>query len=251
MPLRHRIPVSLRIVFRLFAHRTATVGKATVSKRRFAMLAQRWRNIDMRSRRCRRMPTSPRRRNASWDPGLSTDVKLHLWKTIGRPTLLYGMETFTFNVGQTKTLEGTQASIIKRLLGLPNRSHNSNLLAATGTVSIKNCIDNNVLSLWKRIFKCDTPTRSLCVNLLNELYEYNRPMPGTLLQRVVSMGISPVKAIFQRYHMNVTTPDTVQDGVVDSLKYLISYEQFIKPYPEQHIRGQLPYIQSYRLVLFV
>ena len=54
-------------------------------------------------------------------PGLATEVKVHLWKTIGLPSLLYNLEIFKLKPGQQKFIESVQSSIIKRIVGFPKR----------------------------------------------------------------------------------------------------------------------------------
>ena len=55
-------------------------------------------------------------------PGLSSDVKIHLWKTIGSPSLLYGMDGVHLTKSSLKRLDSFQGSIIKQVLGFNKRS---------------------------------------------------------------------------------------------------------------------------------
>ena len=43
-------------------------------------------------------------------PGLPTDIKSHLWKTVCCPTLLYGMEAVSLSKIACKNIESTQNS---------------------------------------------------------------------------------------------------------------------------------------------
>ena len=54
-------------------------------------------------------------------------------------------------------------------------------------------------------------------------------------------GVSLVKGLLSRIYMPKPQVgnDNVNDGVVDSLRYLISRENFIKPYSNEHILGVL------------
>ena len=63
-------------------------------------------------------------------PGPATEVKVHLWKTTGLPSLLYNLEISKLKPGQQKFNESVQSSIIKRIVGLPKRSHHTALLQA-------------------------------------------------------------------------------------------------------------------------
>ena len=61
-------------------------------------------------------------------PGFSTEVKVHLWKTVGLPTLLYGMENLELRAKDLRELEKLQSSIVKRTTGLPLHCHHTHLL---------------------------------------------------------------------------------------------------------------------------
>ena len=54
-------------------------------------------------------------------------------------------------------------------------------------------------------------------------------------------GVSLVKGLFSRIYKPKPQVgnDNFNDGVVDSLRYLISQENFIKPYSNEHILGVL------------
>ena len=45
-------------------------------------------------------------------PALATEFKVHLWKTIGLPSLLYNLEIFKLKPGQQKFIDSVQSSII-------------------------------------------------------------------------------------------------------------------------------------------
>ena len=55
--------------------------------------------------------------------------------------------------------------------------------------------------------------------------------PGTLIERVLSHGLSPINCIFNK----LSLVNSQNCGVVDSLKVLLSREQFLKPYSEEHV----------------
>ena len=85
-------------------------------------------------------------------PGLATEVKVHLWKTIGLPSLLYNLEIFKLKPGQQKFIESVQSSIIKRIVGFPKRSHHTALLQAVNIDDVMSSVTHNTLSLWWRLF---------------------------------------------------------------------------------------------------
>ena len=153
------------------------------------------------------------------------------------PCLLYGFENFSLNKSQIKYIECLQASNIKRMLGFPKRSHHSDLLRATGTYAVESLYKNNILSLWHRIFTQNTACRKINATLLSEYVTNGKLIPNTLLSRIVNLGMSPVKCIFQKQKINYDLDSS--DGVVDSLKHLIRHENFIKPYSNQHVLAVL------------
>ena len=77
------------------------------------------------------------------------------------------------------------------------------------------------------VFTCNT------YNLLSEYVLTGSAVPGTLLDHVTQSGISPVSLAFGSRpnckHFNR------QDGIVDSLRFLLHHENFIKPYGEEHM----------------
>ena len=172
-------------------------------------------------------------------PGLATDVKVHMWKTVGLPSLLYNMETFSLNSGQQKSVESTQAAIVKYIVGFPKRSHHTCLLQAVGISNVKTAVTRRNLSLWRRVFQTDSPARRLSGKLLKQFLSGSSWTPGTLLSRVISAGYSPTKSIFDKEYYPSPADDTTPDGVVDSLRYLIRHENFIKPYSEEHVLATL------------
>ena len=60
---------------------------------------------------------------------------------------------------------------------------------------------------------------------------------GTLLDRVIKAGGSPVDLIFNKPCNN--SQRLPQDGEVDNIVYLVMQENFIKPYSEEHVLATL------------
>ena len=131
-------------------------------------------------------------------PGLATEVKVHLWKTIWLPFLLYNLDIFKLKPGQQKFIESGQSSIIKRIVGFPKRSHHTALLQAVNIDDVMSSVSRNTLPLWWRLFQVDNPARKLQIKLMKEFYNGNGLIPGTILQRVVSAGFSPIKPLFTK-----------------------------------------------------
>ena len=163
-------------------------------------------------------------------PGLSTEVKVHLWKTIGLPSPLHNLKIFKLKPGQHKFTESVQSSITKRIVGFPKRSHHTALLQAVKIDDVMSSVTHNTLSLWWRLFQVDNPARMLQGNGL---------IPGTILQRVVSAAFSPIKSLFTKQLKVNPELNCHRDAVVDSLRYPIWNENFIKPYSEEHVLATL------------
>ena len=69
------------------------------------------------------------------------------------------------------------------------------------------------------MFKVESPRR-LMHHLLSRFICCGVTVPGTLLDRVASMGESPTKRAFNSQHISeITVPNN--DGLVDSIKHLV------------------------------
>ena len=171
-------------------------------------------------------------------PGLSSDVKIHLWKTIGQPTLLYGLESMSISHNSLKSIESCQGSFVKKMLGFSNRSHHSNLLEAAHINKVENMITKNSISLWRKSFSCLSPLRYVCAYNLANFMLNSKLTDGTLVDRLVSKGLSPISLLFddRKYIVNQSENE---NGIVDSLRYLIMSESLIKPYSDEHILATL------------
>ena len=76
-------------------------------------------------------------------------------------------------------------------------------------------------------FKVESPARRLMQHLLSRFIFYCKTVPGTLLDRVVSMGESPTKRTFNPQHVPKTSvPNNVNDGLVDSIRHLLFTDNF-------------------------
>ena len=123
-----------------------------------------------------------------------------------------------------RRLEPVQGRLIKQSLGLSKLSHDTALLKALNIEKIENIINRNVLSLYNRIFKVESQARRLMQHLLSRFIFYGKTVPGTLLDRVVPMGESPIKR-------GVTN----NNGLVDSFRHLLFTDNFTKPYSHEHL----------------
>ena len=81
-------------------------------------------------------------------PGLHTSVKSYMWKVIGSPTLVYGMETIFFPNHVLK-MRSTESTIIKNVMGIRKRSHQTQLLRALDITSVDSIITKNAANLFQ------------------------------------------------------------------------------------------------------
>ena len=120
--------------------------------------------------------------------GAAPEVLAHLYKSTCQPVLTYGMECMSNSKDQFRRMESIQGRLIKQCLGLSKRSHNWAVLKALNIDKVQNIVNRNLLNLYHRIFKIDSPARSLMQFLLARYITYGTTVPGTLLDRVVSIG---------------------------------------------------------------
>ena len=132
-----------------------------------------------------------------------------------------------------KRLSATQSNLVKYFMGLGKRHRHTNLLTAMNICSIKSVLAGRVLSLYNRMFKCESPLKDLNLFLLSKYLTTGSLIKGTILHRVVSMGESPVKSIFN-YCPNKQCAGSINDGTVDSVKYLIHHTNYIKPWSTEY-----------------
>ena len=163
-----------------------------------------------------------------------------MWKSIGSPLLSYGMESLSLSSTDLKVLKTTQGNIIKRVMGINKKSHHSKLFKALKVPSIEQVIQNNCLRLYSNIFKVDPPARELQSILLARYIINGSITKGTLLERVLKFGGNPIDTIFNKYSLKRGDREpTDDDGVTDSLRYLLYHEDYNKPWSHEHILATL------------
>ncbi|KAK2180282.1 hypothetical protein NP493_448g02013 [Ridgeia piscesae] len=118
-------------------------------------------------------------------PGATPGVQAYLYICICKPTLTYGLECMSSTAIQMRRLESVQGRLIKQSLGLSKLSHNTAFLKALNIEKIEDIVNRNVLSLYNRIFKVESPARRLMQHLLSRFIFYGKTIPGTLLDRVI------------------------------------------------------------------
>ena len=174
-------------------------------------------------------------------PGLDSDVKAYLWKSIGGPLLTYGMESIALSNNDIKLLKTTQGNIIKRVMGLNKRAHHSKLLKALNISPVEDVVKKNAFGLYRNIFKTESPARELQAILLAIYLRKGTTTKGSLLERVLKAGGNPLDIIFNNQSLKRTGCDSMygNDGVTDSLTFLLNHEDYNKPWSEEHILATL------------
>ena len=172
-------------------------------------------------------------------PGAATEVQAHLYKSICQPVLTYGMECMSNSKDQYRIMEYIQGRLIKQCVGLSKRSHNSAVLKSLNIDKVQNIVNRNVLNLYHRIFKIDSPARSLMQFLLARYITYGTTVPGTLLDRVVSIGESPLKCVFRKCGPKEFILKDGIDGHVDSIRHLLHSRNYVDRNSDEHFMLRL------------
>ena len=164
-------------------------------------------------------------------PGLPTDVKCHLWRSICVPSLVYGFDAISINTSLQLKLESVQGSLIKQGLGLYKTCHFTSLLQALDIKPIREVVDNRRLCLFNQIFMSDSPANVLNSYMLSSYITKGIIIQGTLLSHVINMNVSPIKAAFKKMKKCVSQ---YSNGLVDSIKHVVFSEEYMKPHSTEH-----------------
>ena len=167
-------------------------------------------------------------------PGASVEVKCHLWNTICLPYLLYGMECVSLNGVDVHRMNSLQGALIKQSLGIPKRYHHTKILTALNIPRVECIANQRLLSLFYNIFKVNTPLRTLYSYFIAKYLVTGKFIRDTMVGRIINMGISPLSAAFNKLTYTCSNSGS-EDGVADSLQYMIMSEQFLKPYSDEHV----------------
>ena len=166
-------------------------------------------------------------------PGLNTKSKVHLYKTICLPTLLYGVDCLSASVNNFANIQSAQDNIMKYVCSLSKRYHHSNFLQVLGITGANTLLSEYNKSLFTRIFQNDSPTSNLCVYFIDLFVTQNILIPGTLVNRIVDMAISPAILMFQG-GTNSSQSSSTADGLVDSLRFMLYNDNYIKPWSNEY-----------------
>jgi len=170
-------------------------------------------------------------------PGIQSYVKAYIWNLVCRPTLLYGLESIHLDPASIRQLESLQGSLVKRMNGISKRSHHNNLLLALGIPRVVEGVTDRVLSLYYQIFNVDFPMRNLCTYMLGQYTLSGQYVKNTIVGRLINMGVSPLHVAINKAsypHTQVT-----EDGYVDSLRFLLTHENFVKPWATEYMLTKL------------
>ena len=118
-------------------------------------------------------------------------------------------------------------------MGLSKRVHSTELLASLEVTRINDMINKNISAFYRRIFKVQSPLLDLTSHLLSLYMSRNVLIPGTIINDIVSLGISPINCAFNDQHLP-HLPNTLNNGHIDSIRSMIFHENFIKPYSDEH-----------------
>ena len=126
-------------------------------------------HVDNRLNKCRQSFYSLNSLGMSY-PRAAPEVQAHLYTSICQPVLTYGMECMSNSKDQFRRMESIQGRLIKQCLCLSKRSHNSAVLKALKIDKAQNIVNRNVLNLYHRIFKIDSPARSSHAIFTRQIY---------------------------------------------------------------------------------
>jgi len=165
-------------------------------------------------------------------PGLCTKAKVYLWKSVGMPLMYYSTECIPLTTGDIKTLNSAQGKIIKNVLGLSKRNHHSALFEALKIDDAFKHVTKLSCAFYRRVFGVNTPLLRLQSLALADYMVHRKPVPNTLIHKLCQFNISPVKAAFSKI---VSDIHYTENGIIDSLRYLLFQDNFIKPWASEHV----------------
>jgi hypothetical protein len=170
-------------------------------------------------------------------PGLDAEAKAHIWNAVGAPTLQYGMECVQLSNKSKRQLSSTQSTIIKNVMGLSKRCHHTHLLKALGIPSFEQYLDLATRRLYHRLMLTDTPAGAFQTILLARYTATGYLVKNSLLARIISGGHDPymlIKDTGPRYDVTIEP-----NGISDSLQYLITHQNYVKPWAEEYLQVRL------------
>ena len=149
--------------------------------------------------------------------------------------ITYGMESVNLTNANLKQLRSVQGSIIKSVMGIPKRSHHSGLFEALRIPTTDELVRVNTSKLYHRIFSCESPASEIQQRFLTNYLTNNEVIPGTLIQRLLSQGASPVNSILNAPRKYTCRTKCHDNGIVDSLQSMLFHDNYIKPHSNEHM----------------
>ena len=95
------------------------------------------------------------------------------------------------------------------------------------------CLKSFLYTFCYHIFQLDGPCRKLNMELLCKYLHNSTVVPCTLLSRVVNVGHSPILSAF--YKQKSTVHDIADNGIVDTIRFVMCQENFLKPYSDEDV----------------
>ena len=85
-------------------------------------------------------------------------------------------------------------------------------------------------------FAFESPIRAFCCQLINRYFLKGEIVPDTLVSRIISLpNVSLINSFFNRIRIPSIPDDELDNGLLDTMRYLVHHDNFIKPYGEEHI----------------
>ena len=115
------------------------------------------------------------------------------------------------------------------------------MLKALNIPPVEEVIQKNIIGLYRNIFKTDTPARELQSVLLARYIGKGSIIKGTLLERILKLGGQPLDIILNKgpFEHSECDLNTVDDGMADSLRYLLYHEDYNNPRSQEHVLATL------------
>ena len=159
---------------------------------------------------------------------------------VSQPVLTYGLECLNLKKQDSDFINTTQSNCIKQSLGFSKRVKSSHLLDAMNIVKTTCRIKSLTCSLLYRIMHVDCPVQHLNALFLSMFICENVLIPGTLIERIVKLDLSPTRCAFVPPNVHRGgCRSNVANGITDSIRSMISHSNFIKPYSDEHVLANL------------
>ena len=170
-------------------------------------------------------------------PGFNSDVKAFLWNTIDCPILAYGMGSIDLSEIVIKHLRTMQGNTVERVIDISMHFHHSNILKAFAVPIVDDVVKKQYHEMLQKHLYANTPAKDLQYTFLAHFIIRGTAVKGTLLDRIVGAGADPLDLITANSPPTSPVCDTTgeEDGLVESLWFLLLHDDYNKPRSEEHI----------------